>query len=159
MRLSYPTLPRDDLDPCRLVLQVEDGYGLEKRLQEMGIYPEMADQFHVVCILTAAEDERDYLRLKRALNYLGLKGKKPFVPDLEAPPEPETALSPRAAQFAPSEGCELGKALGKVAAGVIAPYPPGVPVVAPGEVIHEKNLAYLRKLCYDNNSVILTVKI
>jgi arginine/lysine/ornithine decarboxylase len=51
----------------------------------------------------------------------------------------------------------LGTALGKIAAAPIAPYPPGVPVAAPGEVLDEKNLAYLHKLCYDEDSVILTV--
>ncbi len=66
-------LRREDLDPCRLVFQVEDGYQLEADLQKFGIYPEMADNCHVVCILTAADTERDFLRLKRALNYLGLK--------------------------------------------------------------------------------------
>lgn len=160
LRRDYPCLPLEDgeLDPCRLVLQVEDGHGLATKLEELGIYVEMSDQFHVVCILTAADGEQDFLRLMRGLNVLGLRGKTPFVPDLEAPPVPEMALSPRKARFAPEGRTRLGKALGKIAADPIAPYPPGVPVVAPGEVISEKILAYLYKLCYDESSDILTVE-
>ena len=160
LRNNYPCLPLkgEGLDPCRLVLQVEDGYRLAAQLEEKGIYVEMADNFHVVCILTAADNERDILRLKRALNVLGLRGKTPFVPDLEAPPLPEAKFSPRQARFAEARRTRLGQALGKIVADPIAPYPPGVPVVAPGEVVTEKILDYLYKLCYDENSVILTVE-
>ena len=160
LRESYPSLPLSGagLDPCRLVLQVEDGRKLAGRLEEMGIYVEMADSFHLVCILTAADGERDILRFKRALNFLGLKGRAPFLPDLEAPPLPRSVLTPRQARFAPAARGRLALAEGKVAAQAIAPYPPGVPVAAPGEVLDEKILAYLYKLCYDKNSAVLTVE-
>ena len=52
----------------------------------------------------------------------------------------------------------LKDAVGRVAADVIAPYPPGVPVAPFGEVITEKIRAYLYDLCYDENSVIMIVK-
>lgn len=158
LRRSYPSLPRTDLDPCRFTLQVEDGYGLSKKLEEMGIYAEMADSCHVVCILSSADDEKDYVRFKRALNYLGLKGKAPYRPTLEGPPIPEAAVSLRRARFGPSRRIRLEDALGRIAAESIAPYPPGVPVVTMGERIDEKTLAYLYKLCYDTESVVLTLE-
>ena len=40
-----------------------------------------------------------------------------------------------------------------MAAGQLAPYPPGVPVVAPGEMISEKELAYLKEIGYNNDLV------
>ena len=137
---------------------MEDGYALAAKLEEMGIYAEMADNYHVVCILSSADDERDFVRFKRALNYFGLKNKAPFLPALGAPPISEAAVSLREARFGESERCRLGDAVGKIAAESIAPYPPGVPVVTMGERINEKNLAYLCKLCYDEQSVILTLK-
>ena len=48
----------------------------------------------------------------------------------------------------PLEGC-----LGRVAAGQLAPYPPGVPVVAPGERIGKKELSYFARIGYNNPSV------
>lgn len=158
LRRSYPSLPRTDLDPCRFTLQVEDGEALARKLEEMGIYVEMADTEHVVCILTCADNERDLVRFKRALNYLGLKNKAPFIPTLEAPPVPEVVTSLRKARFGEFERIPMSKALGRVAAESIAPYPPGVPVVTMGEGIDEKTLAYLYKLCYDEQSVILALK-
>lgn len=156
LRMSYPSLPYEDTDPCRLVLQVEDGYDLAVRLEEMGIYVEMADKYHIVAILTGLDDEKDFLRLKRALNLFGLKGAKPFVPDLEAPPIPRRACSIRQARFGENERTPMSRSAGKVCAETVAPYPPGVPVVTMGEVLDEKTLAYLRKLCYDDASVVLT---
>ena len=38
---------------------------------------------------------------------------------------------------------------GRISAGQIAPYPPGVPVVAPGEEIGKKHLAYLSEIGYN----------
>ncbi|MEU6773712.1 ornithine decarboxylase [Streptomyces sp. NPDC046759] len=64
-------------------------------------------------------------------------------------PEPralelEQALLPRKAFFGPAEQVPIDRAAGRIAAEMISPYPPGVPVVAPGEVITEEVLDYLR---------------
>eukprot|EP00878_Enallax_costatus_P031950 GHUV01035025.1.p1 GENE.GHUV01035025.1~~GHUV01035025.1.p1 ORF type:complete len:129 (+),score=45.55 GHUV01035025.1:557-943(+) len=49
--------------------------------------------------------------------------------------QPEAALSPRDAFYADSECIELADAAGRVSAELLCPYPPGVPVLFPGEVI------------------------
>ncbi|WP_030347302.1 aminotransferase class I/II-fold pyridoxal phosphate-dependent enzyme [Streptomyces sp. NRRL S-1022] len=64
-------------------------------------------------------------------------------------PEPhvlelEQAVLPRDAFFGPAEQVPAERAVGRVAAEMICPYPPGVPVVAPGEVITAEVLDYLR---------------
>ena len=73
-------------------------------------------------------------------------------PPIPAPPLPEQAMSPRQALFAPSRVWPLEDCEGEVAACQIAPYPPGVPVVAPGEVISKKSLAYLKQIGYNIKS-------
>ncbi len=47
----------------------------------------------------------------------------------------EQVLTPRQAYFAPSRAVPLHQAAGKVAAEAVIPYPPGIPVLTPGEVI------------------------
>ena len=79
-----------------------------------------------------------------------LLGAPPILPP---PPLPQPACSLREALFAPVERLPLSDCLGRVAAGQLAPYPPGVPVVAPGEVILEKELAYLKEIGYNNLDV------
>ncbi len=53
-------------------------------------------------------------------------------------------MLPREAFFAPVEHVPAERAAGRVAAEMISPYPPGVPVVAPGEVVTDAVLDYLR---------------
>ena len=160
LRARFPALTEDDfpaparLDPCRLTLCCRDGFALERALQAEGIYPEMADPRHVVAILTAADDEGDFVRLAGALSRMEERGllappETPFVPAGTEYPLPVQVLSPRAARFGPGRLVPLCDAAGQVAAQTVAPYPPGVPVLAPGERVTEKCLAYLEKLCYD----------
>ncbi|WP_133916746.1 aminotransferase class I/II-fold pyridoxal phosphate-dependent enzyme [Streptomyces sp. NBC_00582] len=64
-------------------------------------------------------------------------------------PEPsalelEQAMLPREAFFAEVDHVPAERAAGRVSAEMISPYPPGVPVVAPGEVITDEVLDYLR---------------
>ncbi|MEU0052193.1 aminotransferase class I/II-fold pyridoxal phosphate-dependent enzyme [Streptomyces sp. NPDC006184] len=58
--------------------------------------------------------------------------------------ELEQAVLPRDAFFGPAEQVPAEQAVGRIAAEMISPYPPGVPVVAPGEVITSDVLDYLR---------------
>jgi hypothetical protein len=63
--------------------------------------------------------------------------------DLYNLPLPRQLLTPRQAFFAPRCQVPLTEAAGKVAAEAITPYPPGVPLICPGEVIDEPILECL----------------
>ena len=152
LRSRRPALrPRDglSLDPARLTLFSPDGFALADALRARGIYPELADRGHVVCILTCADGPAELERLERALEESGLSGPPASVPP---PPEPPpVVLTPRQALFAPRERVPLADSAGRVCAGQIAPYPPGVPVIAPGERIEKKHLAYLAEIGYNRD--------
>ncbi len=89
LRREFPCLPPEGLDPCRVTLQTEDGAALAAALEAQGIYPEMAEGCHVVCIFTSADSEEDFSRLRAALEALGLRGNAPFCATLPPPPLPE----------------------------------------------------------------------
>jgi arginine decarboxylase len=55
----------------------------------------------------------------------------------------ESVMLPRDAFFAEAEMVPVQHAAGRVAAEMISPYPPGVPVLAPGELITQEALDYL----------------
>lgn len=152
LRERYPAVKGEPagLDPLRLTLHCGDGFALAEGLRQKGVFPEMADRGHVVFIFTCADREEDVLRLTAALDELGVKGSFPCPP----PPEvPEPVLHPRQALFAPREEVELWGSEGRVAAGQVAPYPPGVPVIAPGERIGKKHLAYLQEIGYNDRMI------
>jgi arginine decarboxylase len=58
--------------------------------------------------------------------------------------DPIPAISPREAFFAPTETVSQEKALNRVSAELICPYPPGIPVLIPGERISLEALDYLQ---------------
>lgn len=135
------------LDPCRFTLKVKDGPLFAEALEKRKIFPEMEDGGHVVFICTAQDSERDFDRLEQALEELrSMTGDCPPIPE---PPIPKRVISPRQALFAPGRLCPLEDCEGKIAACQLAPYPPGVPVVAPGEQISKKELAYLKEIGYN----------
>ena len=91
--------------------------------------------------------KEDFARLRQALGQVTLGPCPAFPP----PPEPpEQAVTLRQALFSPGKDCPLNQAEGKIAASPIAPYPPGVPIVAPGERISKKTIAYLDRIGYNN---------
>ena len=102
-------------------------------------------------ICSAQDREEDLDRLEGALS--ALEGEMGPCPPLPAPPAPERVLSPRQALFAPVETLPLADCLGRVAAGQLAPYPPGIPVVAPGERIGKKELSYFAQIGYNSPNV------
>lgn len=156
LRRDYPALTDADapLDPCRLTLHAADGEGLNRRLMELGVYAEMADRRHVVFILTDADGNAEVARLRRALDELGLRGApRPDASALLPPPLPEQVCSLREALFAPRETVPWADAAGRVAAEALEPYPPGVPVVTPGERLNKKVLAYLEQIGYNKNCI------
>lgn len=109
----------------------------------MGIFPEMEDGGHVVFIVTGSDREEDLDRLEAALEQL--RDQMGDCQPLPAPPLPKRAMSPRAALFSSTETVPLADSAGRVAACQLAPYPPGVPVVAPGEAISKKNFLISKK--------------
>jgi arginine decarboxylase len=107
-----------------------------------------ADACRISARLTHADDETTVDRLVDALRGLveaapGLEQQAPV--DLPAPRslELESVLRPRDAFFARVEQVPVDQAAGRIAAEMVSPYPPGVPVLAPGERITQEALDYL----------------
>jgi arginine decarboxylase len=62
-------------------------------------------------------------------------------------------LAPREAFFAQAETVPAAAAIGRVSAELIAPYPPGVPVLAPGELITADAVKALREVAADGGRI------
>jgi lysine decarboxylase len=100
----------------------------------------MADQDTIVFLATLADHADDFSVLSDALVRI-LKSLKnaprPTQTSLSWSIVPTVAVSMRDAYFADTEVVSAEKAIGRISADLIAPYPPGVAVVAPGEVLTE----------------------
>ncbi|MDD4783301.1 MAG: hypothetical protein PHX16_06665, partial [Syntrophaceticus sp.] len=119
--------------------------------RECGILVEMADFQNLILILGPATDREDMEKLYQALRSMagacagGSLSDMPLLPDPLQLPIPTQVLTPREAYLAPHTLVPWDVALGKTAAEVIAPYPPGVPVICPGERIEEEAIDFLRE--------------
>ena len=54
-------------------------------------------------------------------------------------------MTPRDSFFAPSTALPLARCAGLVSAEMVTPYPPGIPVLGPGEEISDEIVAYLQE--------------
>ena len=131
-------------DASKLVLQTASigvsGVDLENALQQRGIRVEMADRDTVVFLATLADTKEDFAILTSAVidSLLTLRGEERQVRvSLSWSVKPEQVITPREAYFAETVLVNRSLAVGRISADLIAPYPPGVAVLAPGERITE----------------------
>ena len=128
------------LDPLKLTLWLPRsgvvGSDLAERLWGMGHGAETADQDTLVLTFTVADSPSFVAEMTTLLTRLleAMRG-----PAREASPtavwrvEPDVAMTPRDAYFAPRRRVALADAAGEISAEQFTPYPPGVPLIAPGE--------------------------
>jgi lysine decarboxylase len=151
--LEPGSFPPGRFDPAKLVLLLgpsgHDGIALERHLLAHGIPVEMADRDTLVPIVTMVDPPESVAALQVAL-LDGLREQGPTAPRAVSVAAPwrgsaPRAMSPRSAFFAPHERVRAEDAVGRVSAELVAPYPPGIPVVVPGEVLTEATVAALRE--------------
>ncbi len=145
------------LDPTKVNITVRElgitGYQAEKFLRyECGIQVEMSDLYNMLVIVSYGNTEADAARLLAGLRSLVSavrRGNLPkdllfaqkSIPDL--PPIPKMTMLPAKAVEAPYERVLLDDAQDRVSAEVVTCYPPGIPILYPGEVITKEAIAYL----------------
>ena len=143
-----------DYDPTKLIISVKNlgitGYDAELWLREThNIEVELSDLYNILCIITPGDSEKEAGILIRALKELVFKftshagHHKPAVVLL--PEIPTLALSPREAFYSETEVVKLEESAGRIISEFIMVYPPGIPILLPGEVITEENLKYIEE--------------
>jgi len=113
----------------------------ENALGEHGIRVEMADQDTVVFLATLADTRADFDYLADVLIGIARTQQstpRPSATALSWSVVPTVGISMRDAYFASTEMVSAREAVGRVSADLIAPYPPGVAVIAPGEILTEQ---------------------
>ena len=146
--------PGAGFDPTRVIVDVHGlgltGYEAEHVLRHQhGVYVEMSDLLSVMLLVTIGDNAA---AIERAIS--GFQS----LTSLRKPPRHAVAarssgdllfgqqaeLTPRQAFMADAEVVPVGRAAGRVSAESITPYPPGIPLVAPGERLTPDIIDYLR---------------
>lgn len=148
------------LDQTRLTVNVSPlgltGYEVDEILhQQMGVTAELPMLHHLTFIITFGNTEDDINKLVQALKTIAADA---VVDDRRAPvrppspvflspsPIPTQSLSPREAFFLPRETRAIHQTIGYISAELVCPYPPGIPVLMPGEMINPQAITYLQQV-------------
>jgi arginine decarboxylase len=118
--------------------------------EERRVGAELHDLHHLMFLVTIADDDASVGRLVAAMNDLVEAapdiGDGKELPSL--PPVSELVgdyvMSPRDAFLGTTRRVDLADAAGEIAAEPVSPYPPGVPLLVPGQRVHEGHIEFLR---------------
>lgn len=142
---------RFEFDPTKLCINVRDlgvsGAEMERLLrEEFNIEVELSDLYNVLCIVSLGDVEEDLAVLIQALQALSARfyRSRPLNGvQVRIPTTPILAMSPREAFYAETEEVLLEDSEGRVIAESIMVYPPGIPILLPGEIVSRENLEYI----------------
>ncbi|HBU13244.1 MAG TPA: hypothetical protein DEB31_11180 [Clostridiales bacterium] len=132
-----------DRDILKLVIDVTDrgvsGFGVAKTLQKQGIFIESADSSSILLLCTVADGKEDFDRLRGVLSRIKganyhIKRTKPDE-ELSRIYAAKLAVPMRQAAFAPRRNIPMIGAVGEISAVCVGAYPPGIPVILPGQAI------------------------
>ncbi|MFC7575977.1 aminotransferase class V-fold PLP-dependent enzyme [Klenkia terrae] len=128
-----------DGDPLVLTLVLPgtgaDGLAVERDLLAAGLPVEAAERDLVKAVVTLADDDRSLGAFTDVVTASVQRHRgvpRPVVGAAVYGVVPVPVLPPREAFFADREAVPLADAVGRVCAELVAPYPPGIPVLAPG---------------------------
>ncbi|MBD2208861.1 aminotransferase class I/II-fold pyridoxal phosphate-dependent enzyme [Nostoc linckia FACHB-104] len=145
------------LDKTRLTVTVSGlgftGFEAEEILDEkLGVTPEFAALQHLTFIISHGNTQADIEKLVES--FTTLSQMHPSQPEKKTlilwddlfKLGNSVQISPREAFFAPTETLPLQQTCDRICAEIICPYPPGIPVLMPGEFITQSAIEYLQQI-------------
>lgn len=148
------------LDRVKLAINVSGtgatGLAVEEDLVAQGMPIELADRDTVVPIISINDDQAtvdQFVDGVVASVERQRAAPRPVLPSIAWTVDPDVVLTPRDAYFAEHETVSAEAAIGQVSAELVAPYPPGIPVLAPGERITVAAVEGLRAAMADGTQV------
>ena len=141
------------LDPGKVTIMTSalgvTGPEAADALRQAGIAVELVDEDHVLFLVTYADDTPEFPAVAAKIRHVLERLRKPERRHKPVPPAsllPEMVLPPRVAFFSRKETRNFAAADGCIAGESISFYPPGIPLIMPGERITKALIEYCRTL-------------
>lgn len=142
-----------DFDDTKLGVNVRElglsGYDAEKLLRkEYNIQVELADMYNILAITAVGDTEESIGALVAAIKGLAKHHRNGDVREITRGmlTNPEIVVSPRDAYYSSKKPVKLEESIGCVSGESIMAYPPGIPLVTPGEMITREIVEYAKML-------------
>ena len=136
-----------EIDASRYIINVEkgfSGYLLLDHLRKSGVQAEMSDGSNVILILSPFNGEEDFKRLLAALSECDFEELKVDMQEAVSYGIPSLKILPHEAIDAGKATISFQEAEGKICGESIVPYPPGIPLLMPGEEINKKHVEIMK---------------
>lgn len=142
------------LDKTRLTVNVTElgltGYEADEILnQDLGVTAELPSLTGLTFIISIGNTQTDINKLLTAFEnlnkYQKVTKKNLFKVD-SFNDYSQINISPREAFFRKNDSILLEESIGYISAEIICPYPPGIPILMPGEIISLEALEYLKEV-------------
>lgn len=141
-------------DPTKLTISSRElgitGFELDMILADKyHIQMELSDFYNVLAVGSFGDTKEGMDRLLSALKEISndYYGKKETVQDfLDIPAIPTKILNPREAFYSDKISIPLNESIGKISGEFLLAYPPGIPVLCPGEEITQEVVDYVHDL-------------
>ena len=139
-----------ELDATKVTVNVENlglsGYEAEKILrEELKVQCELSDAANLLFLITYADDEATISGLVDALKKLPCRERKILPPPIISKEILMSELSTRETFYRRVEVIALEKSIGRICAEEVTFYPPGIPILIPGEKISAEVVEMLKK--------------
>ncbi|MDQ0088345.1 arginine decarboxylase [Paenibacillus anaericanus] len=138
-------------DPTKVTVHVRHlaitGYEVENWLRDhYNIEVELSDMYNILCLITPGDSKETVdvlLTALRELSTIYYKENNANELIVKVPEIPQLSLIPRDAFYADTEVIPFKQSAGRIIAEFIYVYPPGIPILLPGEVISQDNIDYI----------------
>ncbi|WP_042159980.1 aminotransferase class I/II-fold pyridoxal phosphate-dependent enzyme [Paenibacillus gorillae] len=140
-----------DFDPTKVSIHIRHlgltGYETENWLREhYNLEIEMSDMYNILCLVTPGDTSDSVDKLIESLKGLSAafhEGAEARELVVKIPDIPQLSLTPRDAFYGETEVVPFKESAGRIIAEFIYVYPPGIPILLPGEVISQNNIDYI----------------
>ncbi|HEY5039862.1 MAG TPA: arginine decarboxylase, partial [bacterium] len=147
-------IPNLDLDVTKLTVSTKglpcSGYDMAKILNsEYGIQTELSDAQNILLFVSLGNTSKELKKFVGALKKIVVDYKDMFMNQKKRKrvvfPHfiPRKEINPREALTKLTRKIPFKRSVGKICAEIVCPYPPGIPVLCPGEVITQEIYNYL----------------
>lgn len=150
IKVVQSTCDSIEQDLLKVVVQTESqlsGYELQKRFEDHGIYTELADLYNVLFVIPLGENKRQVQTIKKVKDALrGIRS----IEEISYSKLPavlykisELEIGYKELKGYNKKVVPIKEAVGKVAAEMVIPYPPGVPMLVIGEKVTDVHIEML----------------
>lgn len=116
--------------------------------KNFSVQTELGDLYNVLALISIGTSKKDVDRLINSIEIISKTKKRSIkIKDIEIRPiNTKMAINPRDAFYAKKEMIDIKDSLNMISGESIMAYPPGIPIISPGEIITDEIINYINLL-------------